>query len=67
MKLTCPHCQSTVTTKTKEETSALAWIVCGACCLFGFWPCACIPFCIDSMQAVSGPWFIMLSGQSVAQ
>ena len=58
MKLTCPHCQSTVTTKTKEETSALAWIVCGACCLFGFWPCACIPFCIDSMQAVSGPWFI---------
>ena len=52
VKMTCPHCQSSITTKTEEEASALAWIICGACCLFGFWPCACVPFCVDSLQAV---------------
>ena len=53
VKMTCPHCQASITTKTEEEASAMAWILCGACCLFGFWPCACIPFCVDSLQAVS--------------
>ena len=52
VKMTCPHCQASITTKTEEEASAMAWILCGACCLFGFWPCACIPFCVDSLQAV---------------
>ena len=53
VKMTCPHCQSSITTRTDEESSALAWIICGACCLFGFWPCACLPFCMDSLKSVS--------------
>ena len=52
VKMTCPHCQASITTKTEEEASAMAWILCGVCCFFGFWPCACIPFCVDSLQAV---------------
>ena len=53
MKMTCPHCQASITTKTDEESSAMAWIICAACCLFGFWPCSCIPFCMDSLKTVS--------------
>jgi len=53
MKMTCPHCQASITTKTDEESSAMAWIICAACCLFGFWPCSCIPFCMDSLKTVT--------------
>ena len=52
VKMTCPHCQASITTKTEEEASAMAWILCGALCLFGLWPCSCVPFCVDSLQAV---------------
>ena len=38
---------------TRSESSALSWIICGALCVFGIWPCCLIPFCIDSMQAVT--------------
>jgi len=51
--MTCPTCQATITTKTEEDSSPMAWIICLACCLFGFWPCACVPFCMDSMKQVT--------------
>ena len=41
------------TRSTKSESSAMAWILCGALCVFGIWPCCLIPFCVDSMQAVT--------------
>ena len=51
--MTCPHCQVNITTSTRSESSAIAWIICGALCVFGIWPCCLIPFCVDSMQAVT--------------
>jgi len=51
--MTCPHCQAHVTTKTQSEPSVVAWIVGGLLCFVGFWPCACIPCCVDSMQQVT--------------
>jgi len=51
--MNCPHCQAHVTTKTQSEPSAMAWIVGGLLCFIGFWPCACIPCCVDSMQQVT--------------
>lgn len=51
--MNCPHCQAHVTTKTQSEPSVVAWIVGGLLCFIGFWPCACIPCCVDSMQQVT--------------
>jgi len=51
--MNCPHCQAHVTTKTDSEPSVVAWIVGGLLCLVGFWPCSCIPCCVDSMQQVT--------------
>jgi len=45
--------QAHVTTKTDSEPSVVAWIVGGLLCLVGFWPCSCIPCCVDSMQQVT--------------
>ena len=53
VNMTCPHCQQNITTATRSESSAMAWILCGALCVFGIWPCCLIPFCVDSMQAVT--------------
>jgi len=51
--MNCPHCQAHITTKTQSEPSVVAWIVGGLLCVFGCWPCACIPCCVDSMQQVT--------------
>ena len=53
VNMTCHHCQQNITTSIKSESSAMAWILCGALCVFGIWPCCLIPFCVDSMQAVT--------------
>ena len=62
VKMVCPHCQASITTRTDEETSAMAWIVCLGLCFVGLWPCSCIPFCVDSMKQVS---FLVASVKSV--
>ena len=53
VNMICPHCQASITTRTDEESGALAWIVCIGLCFVGLWPCSCIPFCMDSMKQVS--------------
>ena len=50
--MVCPNCQNNVTTKTVSEPSALAWIIGGVLCFMGFWPCACIPCCVSSLDQV---------------
>ena len=49
----CPHCRSTVITRTEETTGVLAWIVCLILLLFGCWlGCCLIPFCISDLQNI---------------
>jgi len=52
MTITCPFCRANVTTSISSEPGAMAWIVGGLLCVFGFWCCACIPCCIDSLKDV---------------
>lgn len=51
--MVCPHCQSQIRTATDSEPGPLAWILAGVLCVVGLWPCACIPCCIDSLNAVT--------------
>merc|ERR1719370_272827 len=51
--MVCPHCQSQIRTATDSEPGPLAWIFAGVLCVVGLWPCACIPCCIDSLNAVT--------------
>jgi len=53
VNMTCPNCQSQIRTKTESEPGPLAWILAGVLCVVGFWPCACIPCCIDSLNSVT--------------
>merc|ERR1719300_2104379 len=46
MQITCPYCQSLITTRIKKETKDTAWLWCIVLCLLGCWPCACLPFCM---------------------
>ena len=52
MTMTCPHCQCQIQTSIRSEPGLLAWIFGGFLCLIGFWPCACIPCCIDDFNQV---------------
>merc|ERR1712112_114991 len=45
--MTCPHCQQSITTTTSTSVGGCAWVTGGVLCLFGCWPCACIPCCVD--------------------
>merc|ERR1712111_102769 len=43
VRITCPHCQKQVQTRTKSNTSAIGWGIGIALCCIGCWPCAFIP------------------------
>lgn len=51
--MTCPNCQSHITTSTDSEPSAMAWVVGAVLCIVGLWCFSCIPCCIDSLQSVT--------------
>lgn len=53
VNMVCPYCQQNITTATDSEPSAMAYVVSAVLCVFGFWVCACIPCCIDSLQQVT--------------
>merc|ERR1712209_320123 len=51
-EVNCPLCQSRIRTTVDKEPGVMAWIIAGILCFTGFWCCACIPCCIDSLNDV---------------
>jgi lipopolysaccharide-induced tumor necrosis factor-alpha factor len=49
-RCTCPHCRADVITRVERMPSASAWLTCTILFIVGCWPCAPIPFCMESMQ-----------------
>ena len=52
VNMICPYCRNSITTNIISENSSLAWIIGGVLCVLCLWPCAIIPFCIDSLKQV---------------
>ncbi|PAA79149.1 hypothetical protein BOX15_Mlig009274g1 [Macrostomum lignano] len=46
----CPFCRCHVLTSVSYTPGCLAWLSGSLLCLFGLWPCACIPCCINDCQ-----------------
>lgn len=49
----CPNCRAQVTTNVETSPGVMAWLLCAGLLFVGCWPCACLPFCMDSMQDVT--------------
>ncbi|CAG7719567.1 unnamed protein product [Allacma fusca] len=49
-QLTCPHCQSSITTETKYHDGRMTHIAALVLCLLGCYCCCCIPYCIDTCK-----------------
>ena len=42
--------KATISTSINMTAGLLTWLICGGLCLVGCWPCAPIPFCVDSTK-----------------
>ncbi|GJQ79513.1 hypothetical protein Trydic_g16363 [Trypoxylus dichotomus] len=51
--VTCPHCRHDVLTRVEAEPSTQTHLCALLMCAFGFWPCCCIPYCVDSCQKIN--------------
>ncbi|XP_061706186.1 lipopolysaccharide-induced tumor necrosis factor-alpha factor homolog [Cydia pomonella] len=45
---TCRSCNQDIVTRVERKASMRTHIMAGLLCLFGCWPCVCIPYCMDS-------------------
>jgi len=51
MRLTCPHCHANIVSAVETEANTKTHLFALLLCLFGCWPCCCIPYCMDSCQS----------------
>ncbi|XP_070495352.1 lipopolysaccharide-induced tumor necrosis factor-alpha factor homolog [Chironomus tepperi] len=51
--MTCPGCRNQIVTKVSHENNVINHSIALGLCLFGFWCCCCIPYCIDSIKDVN--------------
>ncbi|CAF1378555.1 unnamed protein product [Adineta steineri] len=50
MQCTCAQCRRQIVTRTEKKIGLLTWLLFGGLLFIGFWPCACIPFCVDECK-----------------
>ena len=50
VQCTCSQCEKQIVTRTEKHSGMLAWIICIILFFFVCWPCAFIPFCVDSCK-----------------
>ncbi|XP_065052508.1 cell death-inducing p53-target protein 1 homolog [Rhopilema esculentum] len=50
VSMTCPSCRASIVTAVVTEPGTFAYLLFFLMCIFGFWICCCIPFCIDSCK-----------------
>ncbi|XP_015509319.2 lipopolysaccharide-induced tumor necrosis factor-alpha factor homolog isoform X1 [Neodiprion pinetum] len=48
VSMTCPHCRANISTRVEQSSSTKTHIIALLLCIFGCWPCAPCPYCIDS-------------------
>ncbi|XP_047989527.1 lipopolysaccharide-induced tumor necrosis factor-alpha factor-like [Leguminivora glycinivorella] len=46
--ITCRSCHQSVITRIDRRPSTRTHVIALLLCLFGFWPCVCLPYCMDS-------------------
>ncbi|ENN78573.1 lipopolysaccharide-induced tumor necrosis factor-alpha factor [Dendroctonus ponderosae] len=47
----CPHCHANIVSTMEVEANTKTHLFALILCLFGCWPCCCIPYCMDSCQS----------------
>ncbi|KAI3659886.1 hypothetical protein MP638_003386 [Amoeboaphelidium occidentale] len=51
VNITCPSCNTTITTVTNKKNGLLTWLLSCGLCVFGCWlGCCLIPFCVDDVK-----------------
>lgn len=50
-RMTCPHCQATISTRVEAEANMKTHIVALILCVLGLWCCSPCPYCMDSCLA----------------
>ena len=53
MEMTCPHCQTHMTTTIRPETGIMQYVAAGLLCVLGCCLCALIPLCNDDWRDVA--------------
>ncbi|XP_059060278.1 lipopolysaccharide-induced tumor necrosis factor-alpha factor homolog [Achroia grisella] len=51
-RVTCRSCNEQTTTRIEQKSSMRTHMMALLLCVFGLWPCVCIPYCMDSCMNV---------------